>query len=277
MTPNRFSLATLLLLLAALPAWSKSALRVEALQGPNWVERGNIRAPAQAGQALEPGDTLRSGREARSIVKFPDGSRFQLGENTVARLEAHRAADGRTLFAIPHGAYRLSTTPAVAGKQRDIQLKTGALALDIRHADMWGATQENGDTVCLREGRIVVMRDHKLFSLEEDPACLDAALTQQETDKWLRQTGLLAGHGIIRVDGAWKVNVLSLAKHADLARLLAQLRAAGYPAEIVKVQVKHRNFFRLRIAGLASKRDAQYLAERLKKDKKIEGLWVSPD
>ena len=277
MTPNRFSLATLLLLLAALPAWGKSALRVEALQGPNWIERGSVRAPTQAGQALEAGDTLRSGREARSVVKFPDGSRFQLGENTAARLEAHRAADGRTLFAIPHGAYRLSTTQPAAGNPRDIQLKTGTLAIDIRHADLWGATRKNSDTACLLEGRIVVMRANKLLSLEEAPACLDAAPTQQEVDEWLRQTGLAAGHGVIRADGAWKVNVLSLAKRTDLAQLLAKLRANGYPAEIVKVRVKRRNFFRLRIAGLASKHDAQYLAERLKKDKKIEGLWVSPD
>lgn len=275
--PNRFSLAALLLLLAALPAWGRPAFRVEAVQGPNWVERGNSRAPAQAGQALEAGDTLRSGREARIVVKFPDGSRLQLGENTAARLEAHRTADGRTLLAIPHGAYRLATAPPVAGNPRDIQLKTGALAIDIRHADLWGTTRKNGDTACLLEGRIVVMRDRKLFSLEEAPACLDAAPTQPEMDEWLRQTGPVAGHGVIRADGAWKVNVLSLAKRADLARLLAQLRADGYPVETVKVQIKRRDFFRLRIAGLASKRDAQYLAERLKKDKKIEGLWVSPD
>ena len=265
------------MLVAALPAWGKSGFRVEAIQGPAWIERGGIPAPLPAGLALEAGDFLHSGVDGRIIVSFPDDSRLQLGENADALLEGYRVADARTLVTIAHGAYRLSTTPPVDGKRRDIQLKTRALAIDIRHADMWGTTAENSDTACLREGRVVVMRDNKLRSLEEAPACLDGAITQQEADQQLQQTALISGHGTNRADGTWKVNVMSLAKRDGLAKLLAQLHAAGYPAEIIKVQVKQKKFFRLRIAGLAGKSDAMHLATRLKQENKAGEPWVSQE
>lgn len=275
--PNRLSLAALLLLVAALPAWAKSGFRVEAQQGAAWIERSGIPAPLPAGLELEAGDFLYTGQDARIEVSFPDGSRLQLGENADARLEGYRVAEARTLVTITRGAYRLSTTTPVNGRRRDIQLKTRALAIDIHHADMWGNAGENSDTVCLREGRIIVVRDNKLRSLEEAPVCLDGTITQEEAEQQLRQTELISGHGTNRADGAWKVNVQSLAKRDGLAKMLAQLHAAGYPAEIIKVRVKQQNFFRLRIAGFASKSDALYVAERLKKENRAGEPWVSQE
>lgn len=256
----------------ALPGMA-SELGIEALQGPAWITRDGARQPARPGQRIAAGATLHSGKEARAVMRLSDGSRLQLGENSTLRREPGRAAETLQL-AIPQGSYRITSTPE---SSRGIQLKTSGLALDIRQADVWGVTLADGDNLCLIEGRVVATRGNKLFSLEEAPFCLDAVPAAKQLDEHLQQTGLVGGHGTRRADGRWKVNLLSLAERDALQSTLARLHDGGYAAEIVPVEVRRKKYFRLRIAGLASRNDAQHLAQRLKDDSLAGEPWVSVD
>lgn len=251
-------------------------LSIEALQGPVWIARDGARQPARPGQPIAAGTSLHSGKDARAVLRFHDGSRLQLGENSAMRRESDAAAETLQL-AIPRGSYRLTSAPPSPEQPRNLQLKAGGLALDIRHADAWGAAQAEGDELCLLEGRVVALRGNKLFSMEEGPLCLDAVPTPQQLDERLQQTGLTAGHGTRRTDGRWKVNLQSLAERDGLQPTLERLHGGGYAAEIVEVEVRRKKYFRLRIAGLASKSDARHLAQRLKDENFTGEPWVSPD
>lgn len=246
---------------------------IEALQGPAWIERDGTRQPARPGDSLAAGAALRSGKEARAVLRFDDGSRLQLGENALLRVEP-QAVDGIDRLAVLQGSYRVTTVP---GKPGAIQLKTGRIALDIRQADLWGASLTDGDALCLVEGRVVAMRGAKLFSMEEAPLCLDGTPSPRQLEERLRQTGLAAGHGTRRATGRWTVNLLSLAGRDGLLPALDRLRDGGYAAEIGEVDVRRKKYFRLRIAGLASRNDAHRLAQRLKDENLAGEPWISPN
>jgi hypothetical protein len=267
---NHIRFAMILWFCLAVPCLA-AELGIEALQGPAWVERDGTRQPASSGQRIAAGTTLHSGKKARAVLRLSDGSRLQLGENSTLRREPDTTAETLRL-AIPQGSYRITSAPA---SSLGIQLKTSGLALDIRHADVWGVSLVDGDNLCLIEGRVVAMRGNKLFSLEEAPFCLDAVPAAKQLDEHLQQTALVGGHGTRRADGRWKVNLLSLPGHDALQLALARLRDGGYVAEIVQVEVRHKKFFRLRIVGLASRNDAQHLAQRLKDENLAGEPWVS--
>jgi hypothetical protein len=54
---------------------------VEAVQMPAWVERGGGRMPLAPGMALQSDDDLRTGADARLLLKLAEGSAVKLGEN----------------------------------------------------------------------------------------------------------------------------------------------------------------------------------------------------
>lgn len=248
-------------------------LGIEALQGPAWIERDGTRQPASPGQTIAAGMTLRNGKEARAILRFSDGSRLQLGENSTLRREPG-ATEETLQLAIPQGSYRFTSAPV---NPLGIQLKTGGLALDIRQGDIWGNTAADGDKLCLIEGRVVAMRGSKLFSMEEAPLCLDGVPPPRQLEERLQQTGLTAGHGTRRATGRWMANLLSLAERDGLQPVLQRLRDGGYAAEIIEVEVRRKKYFRLRIAGLASRNDAGHLAQSLKDEDLAGEPWISPN
>lgn len=255
---------------------SHAAVRIEALQGPAWLERDGSRTPAQPSLPVEAGTTFRCGKAARAALRLDDGSRLNLGENTLLRLEP-RAPENAAQLSIAHGSFLFSRMETPSDAPDNLLLKAGGLAIDIRHAEIWGAARAEGDDLCLLGGRVVLMRKGKLSSMENPPQCLDAITVQAPLDERLDRARLVEGRGIRRSAGRWQVNLLSLAEREPLLKMRDRLRQDGYPAEIVTVEVKRRKYFRLRIARFASRDDAHYLAKRLKEEKQAAEPWVSAD
>jgi hypothetical protein len=61
---------------------------VEAVQMPAWVERGGARIPLAAGMPLQANDELRTGANARLLLKLAEGSLVKLGENAQLKFTA---------------------------------------------------------------------------------------------------------------------------------------------------------------------------------------------
>ena len=255
---------------------SHAAVRIEALQGPAWLERDGSRTPAQPGLPVEAGTTFRCGKAARAALRLDDGSRLNLGENTLLRLEP-RAPENAAQLSIAQGSFLFSRMEAPREAPDNLLLKAGGLAIDIRRGEIWGEVGTGNEELCLLDGRVVLMRKGKLSSLENPPLCLDAITGQAPLDERIDHVRLPEGRGTRRAAGRWQVNLLSLAEREPLLKMQDRLRQDGYPAEIVTVEVKRRKYFRLRIARFASRNDALHLAKRLKEEKRAAEPWVSAD
>ncbi|MDH3443292.1 MAG: hypothetical protein OEN50_05155 [Deltaproteobacteria bacterium] len=76
-----FAVAVVLIpsLLVAIASAASSIGLVKVAEGPATVQRGGATLPAQAGLALQEGDVLRTGADARMGVVLRDDTRLSLG------------------------------------------------------------------------------------------------------------------------------------------------------------------------------------------------------
>jgi cell division septation protein DedD len=89
--------------------------------------------------------------------------------------------------------------------------------------------------------------------------------------------GRIVAASVLAPAVGWKVNVASPTDAREARALLYKLSAAGYSAEVLPVVVKGRQHHRVRITGLADRREATELAGRLG-GKFVAGKpWVTPD
>lgn len=65
-------------------------------------------------------------------------------------------------------------------------------------------------------------------------------------------------------DGGWTLNLASFPDQASADKELARLKKAGFPGVVTPADVKGRNWYRVQIQGLASREEAQGMAEQLK-------------
>ncbi|WP_428312113.1 SPOR domain-containing protein [Hydrocarboniphaga sp.] len=64
--------------------------------------------------------------------------------------------------------------------------------------------------------------------------------------------------------GGWTLNLASFPDQASADKELARLKKAGFPGVVTPADVKGRNWYRVQIQGLASREEAQGMAEQLK-------------
>ncbi|MCZ7565685.1 MAG: hypothetical protein M5U08_19400 [Burkholderiales bacterium] len=90
---------------------------VDSVQMPAWLERDGRVAPLAPGMALESRDAVRTGPEARLLLKLAEGSSVKLGANAVLRLDgvAMRREDGvfAAAMKVLAGAGRRSSSAAL--------------------------------------------------------------------------------------------------------------------------------------------------------------------
>ena len=88
---------------ATLFAWSVAVVAQEAIvvavQMPAWVERDGVVAPVAPGMALTARDALRTGPNARLLLRLAEGSAVKLGENGVLRLDEIVTRKDESVFA----------------------------------------------------------------------------------------------------------------------------------------------------------------------------------
>ena len=273
---------TAVLLAAALAAFSQiapaqPAAIVEGVQMPAWVERGGVRRPLAIGMELRGGDEVKTGAGSRVLIKLSEGSLVKLGENgslTISELNPESGGLFKAALRVAEGAFRFTTDLFSKVRRREVSIRVATVTAGIRGTDLWGKSSAERQTVCLIEGAIEVGADG------EKPALMDQARQFYRREKgqtqpigfveaaqlveWARETEIEAGRGAARRGGKWKLTLASVETQDAALAVYDQLRDNGYAAEISPAKVGDKQVYRVRIANLPSKAEAEALAAALR-------------
>jgi hypothetical protein len=250
---------------------------VEAVQMPAWVERGGSRVPLAPGMPLQSNDELRTGADARLLVKLAEGSSVKLGENAQLRLptiQTRRDGVFQSAMNVLTGAFRFTTDVAARARRREVTVTVATVTAGIRGTDLWGKAAADRDIVCLIEGRIEVSRqgdptitmDQPLsfyIAPRGQPAQPVAPVNPDQLRQWAAETEIADGKGAARRGGRWKVVLASGESENEVLAVYQAVRAAGYAAELDPRRVDGRRSYDVRIASLPSQAEAEALAARL--------------
>lgn len=281
--------AGLVLAFAAGCALAAPTAVVEGVQMPAWVERGGVKQPISAGMELNQSDKISTGANSRLLLRLAEGSQVKLGENALLSLDKlSQSRENKQTFLqaaidVARGAFRFTTdVKAKLSSKREVDIRVATVTAGIRGTDLWGKSAGDRDIVCLIEGKIAVQRE------QDAPITMDqalqfyiapktaegradrsqpepqlAAVDQKQLDQWATETEIAAGAGAARKGGKFKVVAASSPDQEAALKVYDQLRAAGYPAQVHPVGSAGKRSYEVRIAGLASRADADNLAGRL--------------
>lgn len=250
---------------------------VEAVQMPAWVERGGARVPLAPGMGLQPNDELRTGADARLLLKLADGSSVKLGEAAQLRLTTIATRKDNVFTSamnVLQGAFRFTTDALARTRRRDVTVTVATVTAGIRGTDLWGKAAGDRDIVCLIEGRVEVSRqgdptvtmDQPLsfyIAPRGQPALPVAPVNPDQLRQWAAETEIADGRGAARRGGRWKVVLASGESENEVLGVYQAVRAAGYAAELQPRRVQGRRAYDVRIASLPSQAEAEALASRL--------------
>ena len=256
---------------ASLQALAQSAAVIDGVQMPAWRERAGNRVPLVPGMELRAGDRIVSGKDARVLVKLSEGSVVKLGENGTLRLAEVSAT--RELFKgalqVLEGAFRFTTDLAAKARKREVTVKIEQVTIGIRGTDFWGRSRAERQIVCLIEGAIEVRADgeapvamdqpRQFYRREQGKAQPVGLVEPQQLAEWALETDIGAGKGALRRGGKFSVALFKSEQQRQANAVRDQLRAAGYPAEVVS----DKQTYTVRIRHLPTREEAQVLADTL--------------
>ena len=263
-------------LVAATPS---PAVTVEAVQMPAWVERdGGRRTPVYAGMEVRNRDQLRTGSNSRLLLRTSDGSSVKLGENAVFSVDDLPPRPGNVFTAsmnVLEGAFRFTTdTLSLFRGKRDVRIVFPMVTTGIRGTDLWGKSTPDRQVICLIEGNIeitpqgepsIVMDQPLQFYIRDQSKSLPvAAVDPNQLRLWATETDIAPGRGAAQRGGRWKVTLATVDTQADALKLYDDVRAAGYPAEILPSVAEGGRAYALRLTRLPSRAEAEALAATLK-------------
>jgi hypothetical protein len=262
---------------AAAQGSAASPAIVEAVQMPAWVERDGARVPVAPGMTLQPNDNLRTGANARLLLKLAEGSAVKLGENaqlSLAQIQVRKDNVFAATLRVLEGAFRFTTDVLAKARRREVAINVATVTAGIRGTDLWGKAAADRDIVCLIEGRVEVTREG------DPPVTMDQPLSfyiaprgrpalpvqpvkDEQLKQWAAETEIEAGRGAARRGGRWKVVLASGESENEVLRVYEAVRAAGYAAEVEPRKAQGRRVYDVRIAQLPSKAEADALAQAL--------------
>jgi hypothetical protein len=262
---------------AAAQGSAASPAIVEAVQMPAWVERDGARVPVAPGMTLQPNDNLRTGANARLLLKLAEGSAVKLGENaqlSLAQIQVRKDNVFAATLRVLEGAFRFTTDVLAKARRREVAINVATVTAGIRGTDLWGKAAADRDIVCLIEGRVEVTREG------DPPVTMDQPLSfyiaprgrpalpvqpvkDEQLKQWAAETEIEAGRGAARRGGRWKVVLASGESENEVLRVYEAVRAAGYAAEVEPRKAQGRRVYDVRIAQLPSKAEADALAAAL--------------
>jgi hypothetical protein len=271
-----------LVLAMVMAAFSQSSLAqpaavVEGVQMPAWVERSGSRQPLAVGMELKGGDVVKTGEGSRALVRLAEGSRVKLGENGALRIDEINPDSGgffKAALRVVEGAFRFTTDALAKARRRQVSITVATVTAGIRGTDLWGKSAPERQIICLIEGAIevgaegetpVVMDQARQFYRREKGQTQPVGfISAEQLAQWALETDIEAGKGAARRGGKWKVTLASADSQAAALALYDQLRERGYAAEIRPVRAGDAMVYRLRIANLPSRAEAEALAARLR-------------
>lgn len=257
-------------------ARAQPAAVVEGVQMPAWVERDGVRSPILPGMLLRPGDVIHTGAGSRLMVRMSERSLVKLGENGQLRFtelsvtkEIFKAALG-----ILEGAFRFTTDLAVKNRRREVSIMVANVTAGLRGTDLWGRSHEDMQVVCLIEGAIEVGAPGEQAVRMDQPRQFYrrvAGRTQPigfvdpaQLATWSQQTEFQPGRAALRSGGRFQAMLARAANQADALAVYDELRAAGYPAEILPRREGETLTYLVRIRQLPSRAEAQALEKELR-------------
>jgi uncharacterized cupin superfamily protein len=257
-------------------ALAQVAAVVEGVQMPAWVERDGRKLPLLPGMELRAGDQVVTGAGSRIAVKLAEGSLVKLGEN--GQLRFTEISMTRELFkaalGVLEGAFRFTTEVATKNRKREVNIRASQVTAGIRGTDVWGRSRAGNEIVCLIEGEVevvaegeqpVTMNQPLQFYRRVDGKTLPIGVVDQEQLKrWSSEVDLQAGKGLARRGGRSSVTLASFDEQGGALTLADQLQSAGYPAEIRPEKSGDKVAYFVRIRQLASRTEAQALADQLR-------------
>jgi hypothetical protein len=259
------------------PVLAQPAAVVEGVQMPAWIERGGERKPLAIGMELKNGDSVKTGAGSRALVKLSEGSLVKLGENGSLLINEINAESGgffKAAMRVAEGAFRFTTDALSKVRRREVSIRVATVTAGIRGTDLWGKSSGERQTVCLIEGRIevgaegepaVTMDQARQFYRREKGQTLPLGfVTPEQLVEWSKETDIEAGKGAARRGGKWKVTLASAETQDAALALYDQVRDNGYAAEIRPAKVGDKLVYRVRIANLPSKDEAEALAAKLR-------------
>jgi len=257
-------------------AQAQPAASVEGVQMPAWLERNGRRTPLLPGMELRAGDQIFTGAGSRALVRLAEGSVVKLGENGTLRFtridrtgEIFKAALG-----VLQGAFRFTTELIGQTRRREIDIRVAQVTAGIRGTDLWGRGLKDNEVVCLIEGEIQVGAEGEAAQTLNQPlqfyrrtdgktqpiGFIDA----KQLAEWAKNTEIEEGKGAARVGGRFSVLLAGAPDQRSALGLYDELRAAGYPAEILPRKDGGQVLYLIRIRQLPTRAEAQALANQLK-------------
>ncbi|WP_371323410.1 FecR domain-containing protein [Dechloromonas sp. ZY10] len=258
-----------------------ASARIDAAQGPVWLERHGERQPVLAGMELQNRDRVVTGSGGRVLVRLADGSAVKVGEDGSYAFNAmqQQTQRGRPHFAaaidVAKGAFRLTTEIFHKYRSdRTINVRSGTVTIGVRGTDVWGRAAADRDFVCLLEGKVVATHP------QAEPVSLDTPLafygaergqapgpvqqaSSEQVAQWAGETELQPDRGVQQAGGRWQLRYGPFTKDAVLAHY-DRLRAAGYAARIEPRAAAEGGYaYRLKFEQLRSEEDAAALEIRL--------------
>jgi len=266
-------------LLPARPLLAAPGAVVEGVQMPAWLERGDGRkVPLSPGMELRPGEQVRSGANARVLVKLSEGSLVKLGENGLLRVDELKPDEGgifRAALKVAEGAFRFTTDVVMKHRRRSVNITVATVTAGIRGTDLWGKSNANDrQVVCLIEGKIEVGADgekpvtldqpRQFYQRNQGETAPVGFVEPQMLGQWALETEIAAGQGAARTGGKWKVTLVSSETQDGALAVYDQVRAGGYAAEIHPAFVAGRRVYIVRLGNLPSREEADALGAQLK-------------
>lgn len=253
---------------------------VEAVQMPAWVERGTETIPLSPGMALRDSDRVRTGGNARILLRLAEGSTVKLGEKGSLLLNDLRMQREENVFAatmkVFEGAFRFTTNALLrySGRRR-VDVTISGVTAGIRGTDLWGKAAADRDIVCLIEGVIEVRRGAEApFTMDrplsfyvapkDKPALPVAPVPKGQLEQWAAETEIQVGRGASRHGGSWKVVLATVDTQQDALKIYDAVRAAGYAADILPAEAQGKHIYYVRLSHLSSRADAKTLADALR-------------
>lgn len=250
---------------------------VEAVQAPAWIERAGRTFPLAPGMVLQSGDTVSTGKDARSYLLLADGSRVKLGESARFSLYSGSTRPSKVLHGaldVITGAFRFTTGAIKRATERNLQIRVGTATIGIRGTDIWGRSSKERDIVALLEGRIEVTRSGETVELAEPMTYLDAprtgdvlirSLESGQLNLWARETEILPGDGAARLQGRWRVQVAIANTQAEALAAYDKLREAGFDARLRPFKPAEATDWQyaITLGGFVGRQEAAVVAERL--------------
>ena len=267
---------------SALPTWAQqpAPAMVEAVQMPAWVERGTDKVPLAPGMGLRDTDRVRTGGNARIVLRMAEGSSVKLGEKSTLLLDGMRMRPKENVFAatmnVFEGAFRFTTNALSKFRgTRQVNVTISAVTAGIRGTDLWGKAAPDRDIVCLIEGIIEVRRgadapftmDQPLMfyiAPKDKPPLPVAPVPKEQLEQWAAETEIQPGRGAARRGGKWKVVLATVDTQQEALLVYDVVRGEGYAAQIRPKDQKGKHVYDVRLAQLPSKAEAQALADALR-------------